>query len=654
MSESHPFRMTISLDVLRHLGIGLYSNVPAVLSELVANAWDADATEVEITLDRGAPSIAISDDGHGMSQRDVNEKFLTVGYRRRLTRSKTPGGRDAMGRKGIGKLAAFSIGDTIEVHTADGDTTSAFRMDTKAIKASAADPTESDYFPEPIASEVRPSPPGTLIRLTNLRKKLAWTAPHLRRRLARRFSVIGPSQDFQVAVDGTPITIADRDYFTDMEFIWHFGKPANDWDFAEAPSGDNAGTVPAEVTLEPENGGHPTVHKIRGFIGTVKKPGNLDDVNNAIVLSARGRLIHEDMLPEYRQARVYTEYVVGEVVADFLDEDLSDDIVTSGRQRVQQDDPRYQSVRKVVEEALRKIRDEWDEKRKRKGKERALEYPSVQRWYSRMGPDKKQTAGRMFSKIEALRLDAAEPKFQLYRASMLAFEKLALKDMLSALDDWDPQRDYGRLIELMTGVDEIEATSYREIVEGRLIVIEAFRNLVPDSLEKTIRNYIFDHLWLLHPSWDRAASNAHMEQTVATEFEKIRLTNEEQRSRIDIRYRTTAGKHVIIELKKRSVSINVFDLGKQLEKYRKVLDKCLKKRFPGEPRHIECVAILGQPPSGSNVEGTLLANEARFVTYDQLIWEAQRSYKEYLKVREKTQKLSEIIESMKDDFGLNS
>ena len=237
--------------------------------------------------------------------------------------------------------------------------------------------------------------------------------------------MIGPSQDFQVAVDGTPITIADRDYFTDMEFIWHFGKPANDWDFAEAPSGDNAGTVPAEVTLEPENGGHPTVHKIRGFIGTVKKPGNLDDVNNAIVLSARGRLIHEDMLPEYRQARVYTEYVVGEVVADFLDEDLSDDIVTSGRQRVQQDDPRYQSVRKVVEEALRKIRDEWDEKRKRKGKNRALEYPSVQRWYSRMGPDKKKTAGRMFSKIEALRLDAAEPKFQLYRASMLAFEKLA-------------------------------------------------------------------------------------------------------------------------------------------------------------------------------------------------------------------------------------
>ena len=652
MSESRPFKMTISLDVLRHLGIGLYSNIPAVLSELVANAWDADATKVEITLDQTAPSIDIRDNGHGMSQTDVNEKFLKVGYQRRSTDSKTPRGRDAMGRKGIGKLAAFSIADIVEVHTANGKSTSAFRMDTKAIQASAANQSTPDYFPEPLNSMVADSPPGTLIRLTHLRRRAAWAAPHLRRRLARRFSVIGPAYDFQVVVNGTAITVEDRDYFKDMEFIWHFGKPASDWDFTKAPSGSSAGIVPAEVTLETESTGAPVVHQLRGFIGTVEKPGSLDDVNNAIVLSARGRLVHEDMLPEYRQARVYTEYVVGEVVADFLDEDGSEDIVTSGRQRVQQYDPRYRAIKRVVNEALRQIRDEWDKKRKRKGKKRALEYPSVQRWYNRMGPDKRRTAARMFGKIEALRLDDAEPKYQLYRASMLAFEKLALKDMLSALDDWDPLAGNERLLEIMAGVDEIEATSYRDIVEGRLTVIEAFRNLAPDALEKTIQKYIFDHLWLLHPSWDRAASNAHMEETVATEFNDIRLSKEERRARIDIRYRTTAGKHVIIELKKRSVSVNVHDLVKQLEKYRAVLEKCLTNRFPNEPRQIECVAILGKPPLGRNVEGALLAAEARFLTYDELILESQRSYAGYLQAKEDAQKLSRIIEDMRGDFGI--
>ena len=45
---NHKFTMSLSLNVLNHLGINLYSNIPAVLSEIVANSWDADATEVKI------------------------------------------------------------------------------------------------------------------------------------------------------------------------------------------------------------------------------------------------------------------------------------------------------------------------------------------------------------------------------------------------------------------------------------------------------------------------------------------------------------------------------------------------------------------------------------------------------------------------------
>lgn len=42
------YQMTIDLNVLNHLGINLYSNIPSVISEVVANAWDADAEEVEV------------------------------------------------------------------------------------------------------------------------------------------------------------------------------------------------------------------------------------------------------------------------------------------------------------------------------------------------------------------------------------------------------------------------------------------------------------------------------------------------------------------------------------------------------------------------------------------------------------------------------
>ena len=58
--------MGIELGVLDHLGLNLYSNIPAVLAEAVANAWDADATEVVIAIDRDEQTITILDNGHGM------------------------------------------------------------------------------------------------------------------------------------------------------------------------------------------------------------------------------------------------------------------------------------------------------------------------------------------------------------------------------------------------------------------------------------------------------------------------------------------------------------------------------------------------------------------------------------------------------------
>lgn len=72
--------MTLSLNLLNHLGINLYSNVPAVLSEIVANAWDADAQNVNIVIDKIAGTIIITDDGHGMDLDDINGKYLTIGY----------------------------------------------------------------------------------------------------------------------------------------------------------------------------------------------------------------------------------------------------------------------------------------------------------------------------------------------------------------------------------------------------------------------------------------------------------------------------------------------------------------------------------------------------------------------------------------------
>ena len=59
MSASR-YLMRLSLNVLNHVGLYLYSNTPAVLAEAIANAWDADATEVHIDLDSASQKTPVS------------------------------------------------------------------------------------------------------------------------------------------------------------------------------------------------------------------------------------------------------------------------------------------------------------------------------------------------------------------------------------------------------------------------------------------------------------------------------------------------------------------------------------------------------------------------------------------------------------------
>ena len=63
------FELKTTLSVLEDLGINNYTNAAAVLSEIVANAWDADASNVFVTVSGSGASrvMTIEDDGVGMT-----------------------------------------------------------------------------------------------------------------------------------------------------------------------------------------------------------------------------------------------------------------------------------------------------------------------------------------------------------------------------------------------------------------------------------------------------------------------------------------------------------------------------------------------------------------------------------------------------------
>jgi hypothetical protein len=305
-----PYQMTVDLNVLDHLGINLYSNVAAVLTEAVANAWDADASTVDIRVDPENDWIEIQDDGIGMTVADVNEKYLRVGYRRRdhggAHGKVTAKGRPVMGRKGLGKLSLFSVAETIEVQSAKGGEVHGLVMTAQGIQASVA-AKEDCYTPDALPSSALGITNGTLIRLKDIkRQRLGRGVAALRKRLARRFSIIGQIHGFEIKIDGIPISSADRGDLAVAQFVWFFGDTEPDLSVAVQ--------VKEKESLSARFDHWDEAWKVSGWIGTARLPKQLDNEDagnlNSLVVFARGRLFHENILDKLNDGRLYTKYLL--------------------------------------------------------------------------------------------------------------------------------------------------------------------------------------------------------------------------------------------------------------------------------------------------------------------------------------------------------
>ena len=101
-----------------HLGREQIADCPTAISELWKNAYDAYARSVELNIyDGDEPIAAIVDDGHGMSSKEFEQRWLVVGTESKATVDHTPVEdrhglrlRPRQGQKGIGRLSCANLG----------------------------------------------------------------------------------------------------------------------------------------------------------------------------------------------------------------------------------------------------------------------------------------------------------------------------------------------------------------------------------------------------------------------------------------------------------------------------------------------------------------------------------------------------------------
>jgi hypothetical protein len=445
-----PFVFKVDLNVVNHLGVGLYSSTPAALTELVANAWDADANEVRITIDPLSDEIVIEDDGHGMSESSLQDKFLNVGYsRRKLSANKEmseSGKRHVMGRKGIGKLAMFALADKLKIASqAVGEKPVGVEIDVPVFRASLENGLVLEL--ETFVPEAFPSGSGTRIILTNVLKSLNTTEIYLRKKLARRFSVIEDGSGFKIVLNGSAITKLDRGFYGAVQFLWTFDEQSKNEirkltpNLAAVPSPSPGNALAPCIDVLPNSVGDAKEGlSVSGYIASVLKPrdlGSKDDSANMLSIFANKRVFAENVLSEVSNAMYYQNYLVGEIHADFLDRD-GIDRATASREAIKRDDPRYQALISFLRGTLETIANQWDDWRSELGLDaKDTENEAVLEWLNAM-PDKRdrKVAERLMTSIKNAQIhnnekSNSDAQNTLYRGAIVAFEKLRIRNELS-------------------------------------------------------------------------------------------------------------------------------------------------------------------------------------------------------------------------------
>lgn len=179
------------------IGEDLIQDQYAAIVELVKNCYDADSPDAEIVFRRipeeDCLEIRIEDHGHGMSTKDVINKWLVPSTTYKLESRKSPRGRIMQGQKGIGRYAASILGDDLELKTIDvfgTETTLEIQWDQIAKYQYL------DQVKIPIKTNQTKKKPGTvLIMHSQLSRNDYWTEKAFRKLRFELKKLIPPKED---------------------------------------------------------------------------------------------------------------------------------------------------------------------------------------------------------------------------------------------------------------------------------------------------------------------------------------------------------------------------------------------------------------------------------------------------------------------------
>ncbi len=493
--SAEPLRLRFGGSLVEQLGAQLYPSGTATIAELISNAWDADADNVWVTVplasawDAGAQGVVV-DDGHGMTRKGAQETYLIVGRRRRNgpLSDRSENGRLVHGRKGIGKLAAFGTAGRLECTTFREGTLTAFALDYDAIRTLS--PTD-DYTVENLEHAERPTDPdghaletGTRVVLSQLRVKRRLNEATFMTSMSRRFAI----RDMNIYINGNRLERFD------IPLEYRFPRDGVPTDEIEQ---DDEGWA-----IEWLSDGN----EVRWWFGFTASPLQEGDQQGISVL-ARDKMAQRPFKFDRAHgttAQLGQEYLVGEVVADWIDDgvDVESDLIQSNRDQLQLEDPKLDELmawgRKRLTWALR----ERQTLKAQKAADEAEKNPELDNLLQDYTKGERRNLMAVAGRLSKLPEMDSENVTSVMRGILDSRSEVVVRDLMERIaDEDDPVQD--RMWSLVAEFGLIDARRLKSVIEARLKTIARLRDAIMNGAREVpdIHTLVRENTWLLDPRW---------------------------------------------------------------------------------------------------------------------------------------------------------
>ncbi len=661
------YELRISRLTVDKLGVKLYDKVSAVVSELVANAYDADAENVTVRLPLStklasnksglltdaAGAIEIEDDGHGMTPDEARQFYLRVGADRR-SRSQLPAveengnksrikHRPVMGRKGIGKLAPFGICRKIEVRSAGGTPdergylVTHFYMDFDKILTDSDDP-----VPLAVGADdgTRDPKSGTLIRLSNFLNKIVPDQDEFGRQMATRFYP-GMANDFHIHVVDTK-----RNNTFDIKAI-------------DIKLLENSRVDVSQHPLTLPDGTELPVSGWMGMAQTAYKNAELAGVR----IYARNKIVA--ITRDFNQPSGYTgefavrSYLVGEITAEWIDGKV--DLVRTDRQDILWDSEYGQAFKAWGANLVKQIAHQSREPRRARVADTFFSMSDFENKVAKEFQDKdiRDVAIKLGKKIGSF---AAEDELgdvdfvdDLANFILTAAPQQALlnsfRDLAKHLNE-GVDINIRQMNDIFKRTNIAQLAAYAQITAQRLRVIENLERIVNSRVDESeFQNLLTQAPWLIAPSWSIITSNRSL-LTVKDQFERawneshpgdpIVLAIGYEKKRPDFVLSSIENTLHIVEIKKSGYMLGDADIDR-LSNYVDAFERFFEDHVEirnSFPRGWKITLIVDGIKSASSSQRRALqsfmdAGEVEHITWLDFLLRAKKVHEQFLEIQEK-------------------